>query len=156
MMITKREDKAVSPIIATILLIAITIVLAATLYSLLGGYVSIISSPTPIASMTVSNSSSPAGDLASYSIYISGINGNISLNKVDLEIENSSGDVAIVPLATGTFNVQDWTIVVNGPPYLSSLTIISIKATASNYIKYVKLIDIVTGGTIASQSISSI
>ena len=36
--IRPKEDKAVSPIIATILLIAITVVLAATLVTILGGF----------------------------------------------------------------------------------------------------------------------
>ena len=36
--IITKDDKAVSPIIATILLIAITVVLAATLVTILGGF----------------------------------------------------------------------------------------------------------------------
>jgi flagellin-like protein len=36
--VINKEDKAVSPIIATILLIAITVVLAATLVTILGGF----------------------------------------------------------------------------------------------------------------------
>ncbi len=154
-MITNKEDKAVSPIIATILLIAITIVLAATLYSLLGGYVSLISAPTPTASLIVSNDSSPTGDLSAYSIYISGINGNVSMNKVELEIESSSGNITIVSLTPGTINAQNWQITVSGPSYLSALTMIKISATTTNFIKYIKLVDVVTDGTIASQNVGS-
>ena len=42
-----KDDKAVSPIIATILLVAITVVLAATLYTILGGYTTFLGISTP-------------------------------------------------------------------------------------------------------------
>ncbi|PYB68266.1 type IV pilin [Thermoplasma sp. Kam2015] len=151
-----RQDKAVSPIIATILLIAITIVLAATLYSLLGGYVSLISAPTPQASMTITNQTQQNSNDGVYTIYISGVNQNISLSKVTLEFQSSNGNVTEIPLTQGTIETQYWKVTVNGPDYLSALTVITISSLPNNgnpFIKFVKLVDTVTDGTIASQSV---
>ena len=54
------KDKAVSPIIATILLVAITVILASTLYLALGGFFTAKTSATPsvalVASSTGTNS----------------------------------------------------------------------------------------------------
>ncbi|SIM68664.1 flagellin-like protein [Cuniculiplasma divulgatum] len=47
-----KEDKAVSPIIATILLIAITVVLAATLVTILGGFTHGVSNTVETAGVT--------------------------------------------------------------------------------------------------------
>ncbi|KAA8923101.1 MAG: type IV pilin [Thermoplasma sp.] len=151
-----RQDKAVSPIIATILLIAITIVLAATLYSLLGGYVSLISAPTPQASMTITNQTQQSSNDGVYTIYIGGVNQNVSLAKVTLEFQSSDGNITVVPLTQGTIQTQYWKITVNGPDYLSALTVITISSLPNNgdpFIKYVKLVDTVTDGTIASQTV---
>ncbi|WP_010917206.1 archaellin/type IV pilin N-terminal domain-containing protein [Thermoplasma volcanium] len=151
-----RQDEAVSPIIATILLIAITIVLAATLYSLLGGYVSLISSPTPTASITITNETSSTSPDSIYSIYVSSVNANVSLTDVKLEIISLDGNVTEAALSPGTIYISDWAITVHGPDYLSALTVITITSQPGNpspYIKYVKLVDIVTDGTIAGQSL---
>jgi len=50
--IRSKEDKAVSPIIATILLIAITVVLAATLVTILGGFTHGVSNTVETAGVT--------------------------------------------------------------------------------------------------------
>ena len=50
--IRPKEDKAVSPIIATILLIAITVVLAATLVTILGGFTHGVSNTVETAGVT--------------------------------------------------------------------------------------------------------
>ena len=50
--VISKDDKAVSPIIATILLIAITVVLAATLVTILGGFTKGASSSSATASAT--------------------------------------------------------------------------------------------------------
>ena len=52
--IRPKEDKAVSPIIATILLIAITVVLAATLVTILGGFTHGVSNTVETAGVTSS------------------------------------------------------------------------------------------------------
>ena len=60
-MIVLKEDKAVSPIIATVLLVAITVVLISTAYSLISSYIPKASAPTPTALLEVSNSTSISG-----------------------------------------------------------------------------------------------
>ncbi|MHB1621982.1 MAG: archaellin/type IV pilin N-terminal domain-containing protein [Cuniculiplasma sp.] len=50
--IRQKNDKAVSPIIATILLIAITVVLAATLVTILGGFTHGVSNTVETAGVT--------------------------------------------------------------------------------------------------------
>ena len=49
------KDKAVSPIIATILLVAITVILASTLYLALGGFFSHTTTSTPTISLGATN-----------------------------------------------------------------------------------------------------
>ena len=73
--IIKKEDKAVSPIIATILLIAITVVLAATLYTVLGGFTKGLSSGNPTASISFVETSTN-----NYSISVNSVSGNVSLS----------------------------------------------------------------------------
>ena len=67
------KDKAVSPIIATILLVAITVILASTLYLALGGFFSHVGTTTPSASISVSGNSttSPASTPGKFTTYYS-------------------------------------------------------------------------------------
>ena len=83
--IIKKEDKAVSPIIATILLIAITVVLAATLYTVLGGFTKGLSSGNPTASISFVETSTD-----NYSISVNSISGNVSMSSVVLQVFNGS------------------------------------------------------------------
>ncbi len=83
--IINKEDKAVSPIIATILLIAITVVLAATLYTVLGGFTKGLSSGNPTASISFVETSTN-----NYSISVNSISGNVSLSSVVLQVYNGS------------------------------------------------------------------
>ena len=59
--IMTKDDKAVSPIIATILLIAITVVLAATLVTILGGFTHGASGSSATASVKTQFASSSTG-----------------------------------------------------------------------------------------------
>ena len=83
--IIKKEDKAVSPIIATILLIAITVVLAATLYTVLGGFTKGLSSGNPTASISFIETSTN-----NYSISVNSVSGNVSLSSVVLQVFNGT------------------------------------------------------------------
>jgi flagellin-like protein len=58
--VISKDDKAVSPIIATILLIAITVVLAATLVTILGGFTKGASGSAATASATTQFSNTTA------------------------------------------------------------------------------------------------
>ena len=157
--ILHEEDNAVSPIIATILLIAITVVLAATLYSVIGGYTSYLGSTTPTASLAVTDLNTQTD--SSYMIYISSVspNGNISLSDVTLLITNSTGTVSEINLG---FAVQSgsssapsppWDITVSAGNYLGENPVITVKSTSGpQTISYLELIDTATHGTIATDS----
>jgi flagellin-like protein len=87
-----KEDKAVSPIIATILLIAITVVLAATLYTVLGGFTSGLSN-SGSATLSASFTNSTSGTSTySYSIAVSSSsNGGISVTSLEIKVTNTNG-----------------------------------------------------------------
>ncbi|GGM76276.1 hypothetical protein GCM10007108_12800 [Thermogymnomonas acidicola] len=153
-----KDDEAVSPIIATILLVAITVVLAATLYTILGGYTSLLGATTPTASVEVQNSS--AGDQAFYIVYVDQFSGNISLSSVDMRIIDANGSIYITHLIPDqTYNVANtWNITVKGGDYLGATTAMTIsgRATASTdpYISEIQLIDTRTNGVISTTSVS--
>ena len=54
--VIQKRDEAVSPIIATILLVAITVILASTLYLALGGFFTAKTSATPTVALTATSS----------------------------------------------------------------------------------------------------
>jgi archaeal flagellin N-terminal-like domain len=64
----EKKEKAVSPVIATILMVAITVVLAATVYILVGHYTSVGTATPLTASLTVDNEGigHPAGKTVYY------------------------------------------------------------------------------------------
>ena len=68
--IMTKDDKAVSPIIATILLIAITVVLAATLVTILGGFTHGASGSASTASVSTQFSSTGSSTSYTTSIFL--------------------------------------------------------------------------------------
>ena len=68
--IITKDDKAVSPIIATILLIAITVVLAATLVTILGGFTHGASGSAATASVSTQFSSTGSGSSYKTSVFL--------------------------------------------------------------------------------------
>ena len=130
--IIKKEDKAVSPIIATILLIAITVVLAATLYTVLGGFTKGLSSGNPTASISFVEASP-----YNYSLSVNSISGNVSLSSVVLQVYNGTATGSINLGTAGTFgaiilsgakinNQIGYNISTGGSRYLSPTTSISL------------------------------
>ena len=132
--IINKEDKAVSPIIATILLIAITVVLAATLYTVLGGFTKGLSSGNPTASISFVESSPD-----NYSLSVNSVSGNVSLSSVVLQVFNGTytGSINLgTPSATGNItglgvsaksgNNVTYTINNGGSKYLSPTTSVSL------------------------------
>ena len=95
--IITKDDKAVSPIIATILLIAITVVLAATLVTILGGFTHGASSSAATASVTTqfnSTGSTTTGYTTSIYLNVSSFSvSGVSSSKIDitLTVTNSTG-----------------------------------------------------------------
>ena len=132
--IINKEDKAVSPIIATILLIAITVVLAATLYTVLGGFTKGLSSGNPTASISFVESSPD-----NYSISVNSISGNVSLSSVVLQVFNGTytGSINLGTATTGymsglgatstkSTNNVTYTVNTGGSKYLSATTSVSL------------------------------
>ena len=95
----EKKDKAVSAIIGTILIVAITVVLAATLYAVLGGFSGLIGKPTPTASMTVS-SSGVGSTQEIYSLTFTSVSTNVSLSDVILRVTIGSNTYSSTPLAS--------------------------------------------------------
>lgn len=157
-----KDDKAVSPIIATILLVAITVVLAATLYTILGGYTTFLGSSTPQASITVKSVTSSPPPI--YMLYVQQFGGNISLDKVQLVITNTNNSVYYSTMindlsknGTGLDNL--WNITVYGPTYLTASTVVKIaginSASGDENIGQIQLVDVVTNGVIGTFSFSN-
>ena len=146
----EKKDKAVSAIIGTILIVAITVVLAATLYAVLGGFSGLIGKPTPTASMTVSVSGT-----SDYSITFTSVSSNLSLSDTQLKIVDGQGTV-VLPYSSTTYTIPSSASeiksvsVTGGGGYLTFNTAISI--TDSSTISAIYLIDTQTGGVIASQT----
>lgn len=86
--IRQKKDKGVSAIIATILLIAITVVLAATLVTILGGFTHGVSNSV----VTVGATTQETGSSGSYNVYfnVSSSSTNLSASQVTLEINGAS------------------------------------------------------------------
>ena len=162
--IINKEDKAVSPIIATILLIAITVVLAATLYTVLGGFTKGLSSGNPTASASFT------GSAANYSIDFTSVSGNVSMSSLTLQISNGSSPVLSVNLAgtyasgsyttgvgtvhpTSTTTASAYNITVDGANggYLSSTTTITINGYhKDNIVTSISIADKTTNSTLLS------
>ncbi len=117
--IINKEDKAVSPIIATILLIAITVVLAATLYTVLGGFTSGLStSGSATLSANFTNSTSPSPSNYTYSISVSSSsNGGISITSLEVKITNANGSFTSTPFDSSgqlTLYNNNYTVTTSG------------------------------------------
>lgn len=157
-----KDDKAVSPIIATILLVAITVVLAATLYTILGGYTTFLGSSTPQASITVKPVTSSPPPI--YMLYVQQFGGNISLDKVQMVITNTNNSVYYTTLindmgTNGSSLGNLWNITVYGSPYLTASTVVKIAGmngvSGDESISQVQLVDVVTNGVIGTFSFSN-
>lgn len=157
-----KDDEAVSPIIATILLVAITVVLAATLYTILGGYTTFLGSSTPQASIVVKPVSSSPPPI--YMMYVQQFGGNISLDKVQLVVTNTNNSVFYTTLMSDLSNPGSslgnrWNITVYGPTYLTASTVIKIAgingASGNEDISQIQLVDISTNGVIGTYSLNN-
>ena len=161
-----KKDKAVSPIIATILIIAITVILAAVLYAVVGGYGGLLAKPTPTAGVTVADSGVGTSS-ANYTFSVTDVNGNVSLSNVELRLFNGTSvntSKALSSYVSGSSNSfkvgsTTWVLTVSGGTYLTSATTFTLKnpTTTSGVaiLTSFDLIDTATGGTIASSTITS-
>ncbi len=158
----EKKDKAVSAIIGTILIVAITVVLAATLYAVLGGFGGLIGKPTPTASMTVS-SSGTGTSAETYTLTFTSVSANLSLSSTALKVVYG-GNTVTWSYLNGEYNSSHATgsglyASVNAGStggFLTYLTTITIQfaGTTGSFpaVTSVSLIDTSTGGVIASQT----
>ncbi|MGP6293881.1 archaellin/type IV pilin N-terminal domain-containing protein [Caldiplasma sukawensis] len=100
-----KKEKAVSPIIATILLIAITVVLAATLVTILGGFTHGVGNTVETPSVSVSELS-PSGSSPYYIwINVSASTLNLSASSIGISVNGASvGTLASQSSSTSTLS----------------------------------------------------
>ena len=113
--IINKEDKAVSPIIATILLIAITVVLAATLYTVLGGFTKGLSSSGSASLSGSFVNSTTSSTTYSYNFSVaSSSSGGISISSLELRITNVTGSNTSGALKNGINSIGPYSISISG------------------------------------------
>ncbi len=133
------KEKGVSPVIATILMVAITVVLASAVYLMVSGYIgSTPSKPTSMAFVVSDNSTSTQFLVAG---------GNISVtasSPLIITIQNNSG-ITTITLTTltsssaqglGSYYVKVNVITVTGTTYLAAGDILAITSGKSNSLKW--------------------
>jgi flagellin-like protein len=161
----EKKDKAVSAIIGTILIVAITVVLAATLYAVLGGFGGLIGKPTPTASMTVSSSgvgTTTTSALENYTLSFTSVSTSIDLTDIQVRAVTSSGTaLSSASFGTGTtasmgvFTVNVYNVGTGNTLTFNTLITITtpgVATTGATPLSSITLIDTSTGGTIASAS----
>jgi flagellin-like protein len=115
----RKDLKAVSPVIATILMVAITVVLAAVLYVLVSGYGGGTAVPTAGFSSPVRNSAD------NYTVTVAEISETYDIGEFKLTITNGTssftgtvgvGEITLAPSTT----IQAWFVDVGGEGMLGS------------------------------------
>ena len=98
-MAKRLKDSGVSPVIATILMVAITVVLAAVLYVMVSGFTH---SPGTANSAGLTESQNSAGN---YTVSISSVSAsNIHLTSLKLVAGGVSGSITTAPTTAGVFS----------------------------------------------------
>jgi flagellin-like protein len=152
-----KKDSAVSPIIGTILLVAITVTLVASLYTLLNGYVPTSSFSTPQASFEISNNTLAGSNGAyvngTYTLYVQSINSNIPVSGVTLVVTNSLGNITTVPITGNDLSVFGKSTTLNVTNASGEITtdfqFIFSMHLANFYLTRIAFVDSRTQGTIA-------
>lgn len=166
--VLRKEDKAVSPIIGTVLLVAITVTLVASLYTILGGYFENNPVITPSASVKVYNSTTSANGFinGSYTLLITSVSNNISADNVVISITTNGTHVYNIRFSSvikgfpnsdviSSQNGGNLTVTVSSSAnYLSPQTSITLNENSFNeYVVRIALIDTATDGTINSVTV---
>ena len=159
-----KDDKAVSPIIATVLLVGITVTMIATAYSLLENYIPNPVPQSPTAALKiVNNTVVKNGDVTgNYSISLNSLNGNLSVNDVTLIITFSNlsvSEVSLNSVYTAGHNELTLTPSINiflssSAGYLTSTSSIRIEINNASAIDRIALADTHTGGSVGSGYVS--
>lgn len=158
--VRKMEDSAVSPIIATILLVGITVTMIATAYALLQNDIPNPVPQTPSAAIKVVYDAQLTGTsyTGNYSVFINSLNGNVSVDTVNLVITLSNTSVIELGLGTvyessGYYNYSSYltTSMQSSGGYLTSTSMISLYLHNSvSHITRIALVDTATNGEIGA------
>jgi len=93
----RKDEEAVSPVIATILMVAITVVLAAVLYVMVSG---LLSGPGTVAKTIGINKTTAGGN---HSLLVSSTPSGLTLDSVKLTIKDNNG-VVKAPMSAVAFS----------------------------------------------------
>lgn len=157
----RNQDDAVSPIIATILLIAITVTLVSAAYTLISSYIPSPGVQTPTGELQIINNTSMKGATinGTYSISVYSFNGNLSFQNSVLQIVMDNASITELNMgsllsAGGSESFYGGQIIVNitgNAPFISSTTLIVLQLrSSSDYPGYIAIRDVASGGTVAS------
>lgn len=114
--VISKSDPAVSPIIGTVLLIAITVTLAASLYTLLGSYFDNLQTASPTVSLKAVNDTalSPAGVNGTYTLFITYVSNNISNDNVQVMVTMNNTDIYTFTLSTVEQSLNSTYVIFSG------------------------------------------
>ena len=124
-----EKDKGVSPIIATILLVAITVILASTLYLALGGFFSHTAAAAPTASISATNTTTAIGtataDDYTYTIGIGSVSSsNIPWSSTEWSVTINGA------VYTAIWSTNEWTV----SPTTGVPTSVTVSAPSGTYV----------------------
>ncbi len=130
MPVIEKKDKAVSPIIATILLVAITVILASTLYLALGGFFSTKTTSTPTVAIGATNTSSSTTAFT-YSITIGSPSSNTISWSSTAWIVTLGSTLVTVSWSSAT---TGWTATLTSTETTAGLSSIGVSAPTGTYV----------------------
>ena len=157
--VVRKKDKGVSAIVGTILIVAITVVLAATVYGVLTGFGGLIGGSAPTASMTVQRGGTSTAP--TYLVSFTSVSANLSTTHLEFKLLNSAGTTIAVlagSLAAGTAPTAGYYISAgeNTGGFITvntQVTITGVAITSSTAISSVQLVDTSPSGTVATASV---
>ena len=157
----RNQDNAVSPIIGTILLIAITVTLVSAAFTLISGYIPSPAATTPTGDLQIVNHTSVKGSAinGTYAITVYSFNGNLSFGNAVLQVVMANDSIIEVNmnsllLAGGSEGFNGGQLIINltgDAPFISSTTLMVLQLKSSPvYPVFVAIRDIASGGTVTS------
>jgi len=98
--VIRKDEAAVSPVIATILMVAITVVLAAVLYVMVSGLITPVGGNKPLVTFAAVDQSSGNATIA-----VAGASQSVSPSnyKVNLQVGSNTGGAVAMPTTGGLF-----------------------------------------------------
>jgi len=102
--IIRKDEAAVSPVIATILMVAITVVLAAVLYVMVSGLLT----PTGQGPRVMGVNIGTSGDGTNWTLLITSTPSGLTTAAVKLQITTQGGLTALQPIALASLTSSAW------------------------------------------------